>query len=206
MQLENHFRVAAPVEDAWRLLNDVPEVVPCMPGAELVEVIGENAWKAALQVKLGPIALRFLADVTREQRDEATKRVVLAINAREARGRGNAEATITSTVVPEDRGVRVDVVTELVLRGPVAQYGGGVVVDVASRLTEQFAERIAAKLETAALPADAGQRVSEPGLLSATRPTAAPVGGLRLLVGALLRSLLRKWRRDRPHGRVPGAL
>ena len=69
-----------------------------MPGAELVEAVGENAWKAKLHVKLGPIALQFLADVVREEMDEADGRAVLAVTAREAKGRGSADATIESRV------------------------------------------------------------------------------------------------------------
>ena len=62
MQLENSFEVDAPADAAWALLNDVPAVVPCMPGAELVDVASEDAWRAKLHVKLGPIALQFVAD------------------------------------------------------------------------------------------------------------------------------------------------
>lgn len=171
MRLENSFEVTAPVEAAWRLLNDVPAVVPCMAGAELVEVAGENAWKAKLRVKLGPIALQFLADVTREQMDETAGRVVLAAKAREAKGRGSAEATIESTLTATGNGTRVDIATELTLHGAVAQYGRGVVADVASRLTTQFAECIAAKLADAPV---AEQK---------------PIGGIRLVLGALVRRL-----------------
>ena len=180
MRLENGFEVVAPVDAAWRLLNDVPNVVPCMPGAELTEVVDENTWKAGLHVKLGPIALRFVADVRREQIDEAAGRVVLAVKAREAKGRGNAEATIESTLAPTRSGTRVAIVTELELRGAVAQYGRGIVADVASRLTAQFAECIAGKLGNA--PAVAA--VADP----------APIGGLRLVLGALWRSLFRRSR------------
>jgi carbon monoxide dehydrogenase subunit G len=174
VRLENSFEVAAPVDAAWRLLNDVPEVVPCMPGAELVEVTGENAWKARLHVKLGPIALQFLTDVTREHMDEAAGRVVLATNAREAKGRGSAEATIESTLAAVAGGTRVDIATELTLRGAVAQYGRGVVADVASRLTTQFADCIAAKLADAPV---AEQK---------------PIGGIRLVLGAVLRRLFHR--------------
>lgn len=174
MRLENSFEVAAPVDAAWRLLNDVPAVVPCMPGAELVEVAGENAWKAKLHVKLGPIALQFLTDVTREQMDEAAGRVVLAAKAREAKGRGSAEATIESTLGAVGGGTRVDIATELTLHGAVAQYGRGVVADVASRLTTQFAECIAARL--------ADVPVVEQ----------KPIGGIRLVLGALMRRLFRR--------------
>src|SRR5262249_30708524 len=65
MRLENSFDVAAPPETAWALLMDVPRVIPCMPGAELVETLGEDAWKARMRVKLGPISLAFLTDVKR---------------------------------------------------------------------------------------------------------------------------------------------
>jgi uncharacterized protein len=146
MRLENSFDVPAPPDRAWRLLNDVPAVVPCMPGAELEETLGENAWKATLRVKLGPIALQFTADVTREQMDEQAGRVVLAVKAREVRNRGSAEATIESTLAAQDGGTRVAIVTELTLRGTVAQYGRGIVPDVARNLTAQFADCIASKL------------------------------------------------------------
>ena len=176
MRVENAFDVPASVDEAWRLLNDVPEIVPCMPGAELVEVVGDDAWKAKLHIRLGPIALQFLADVTREQVDETAHRAVLAVKAREAKGRGSAEATIESSLAAAEAGTHVALVTELALRGAVAQYGRGVVADVASRLTAQFAECIAAKLVAA--PA-------------APPPEAAPIGGLRLVLGAFWRSLFR---------------
>lgn len=180
MRLENSFEVPASVEQSWLLLNDVPSVVPCMPGAELVEVVGENMWKAKLHVKLGPIALQFLADIARQQMDEAAGRVVLGAKAREAKGRGSAEATIESTLVASNGGTRVDIVTELELRGAVAQYGRGVVADVASRLAAQFADCIAGKLADA--PSRSLEPVAEP----------APIGGLRLLLGAFWRSLFRR--------------
>jgi len=179
MRIENAFDVPASVDEAWRLLNDVPAVVPCMPGAELVEVVGDNAWKAKLHVKLGPIALQFLADVTRQQTDDAAHRAVLAVKAREAKGRGSAEATIESALAAAGEGTHVALATELALKGAVAQYGRGVVADVASRLTAQFAECIAGKL--AAAP-------GEP----AAAPEPKPIGGLSLVLGALWRRILRR--------------
>jgi carbon monoxide dehydrogenase subunit G len=187
MRLENSFEVPASVEQSWRVLNDVPSVVPCMPGAELVEVVDEHTWKAKLHVKLGPIALQFLADIEREQMDEAGGRVVLGAKAREAKGRGGAEATIESTLAAVSAGTRVDIVTELTLTGAVAQYGRGVVADVASRLTAQFADCIAGKL--------AESPSSSPSSVPADEP--APIGGLRLLLGAFWRSLFRRSRRTK---------
>lgn len=181
MRLENSFEVDAPVDAAWRLLNDVPAVLPCMPGAELVEVVSGDAWKAKLHVKLGPISMQFLADVSRDVVDETGRRVVLATRAREAKGRGSAEATIESSVSDAGAGTRVDLVTELELRGAVAQYGRPVVAEVAASLTRQFAECLAGKL--ADVPDASEPRQPE-------RP--APVGGFRLLLTALWRAMRRR--------------
>ncbi len=176
MRLENSFEVAAPAEVAWRLLTDVPQVAPCMPGLEAVEVVGENAWRATMRVKLGPISLQFVTDLERRELDEAAGRAILAASAREARGRGRAEATIESVLHPTSGGTRVDLVTELTLHGAVAQYGRGIVADVASRLTTQFAECIERRLTAADVP-------------TAPQPQ-APIGGLRLFLGAVWRRLV----------------
>ena len=182
MRLENSFVVDAPLEDAWRLLNDVPAVLPCMPGAELLEIDGDDAWKAALAVKLGPIALRFLADITRDRSDAAERHVVLTIAARETKGRGSARATIDSNASETGTGTRVDIVTELTLQGVVAQHGRGIVADVAARLTEQFAGCVAEKL---AGPNIVGDRASP-------NVPPRPIGGFRLLLAAIGRALMRR--------------
>ena len=180
MQLENRFEVAVPPEAAWNLLNDVPKVLPCMPGAELTEVVDEDRWKARLQVRLGPISLQFLADVSRETADAEHHRAVLSVDAREAKGRGTANATITSTVEDAAGGSSVSIVTDLALRGPLTQYGSVVVAPVAEQLTAQFAACIAKQL-------------AEPSETTSSTDVAQPepIGGLRLLLAALWRSLTR---------------
>ena len=190
MRLENAFEVPAPPEEAWALLNDVPRVVPCMPGAELTEVVDDNTWKATMHVKLGPIALQFGTDITREEVDEAAKRVVLDAKARELKGRGGARARIESSLSEVEGGTNVTIVTDLSLQGAVAQYGRRIVADVSAQLTKQFAECLASKLEAPGVDGPA-PAVGEP---SAVRP----VGGLRLGLGALWRSLVGLLRRRRP--------
>src|SRR3954452_2526911 len=98
-----------------------------MPGAELTETVGENAWRGVVHVKLGPMALQFGTDVERRERDDAAHRVVLLTKAREVRGRGNAQATIESRLRGDGARTSVDIVTELSLQGAVAQFGRGIV-------------------------------------------------------------------------------
>jgi hypothetical protein len=197
VRLENSFAVPASPERTWALLNDVPRVVPNMPGAELTEVVDATTWKATMHVKLGPIALQFATDVRREVSDESALRTTLAIKARELKGRGGATATIESSLDADGSGTRVTIVTELQMQGAVAQYGRGVVPDVAGQLVDQFAANLAGQLresDGAAVAGGAeatgeGPRTAPAG---AADPVAvAPIGGLRLILRAIARSLLR---------------
>ncbi len=189
MRIESSFEVAVPPERAWDVLMDVPTVIPCMPGTELTEVVDDRTWKAKMTVKLGPIGLQFATDVTREETDEQAWKARLSAKARETKGRGAGQATIDSTLTPVDGGTRVDVVTELRLSGTVAQYGRGMVEDVSSRLVSDFADCLRTKLE--------GEKPAEGAPAAAPAP-AKPVGGLRLGLGALLRALVRPFRRKKP--------
>jgi carbon monoxide dehydrogenase subunit G len=183
MKIENSFEVPAPPEEAWALLMDVPRVIPCMPGTELTETVDDTHWKAKMSVKLGPISLLFATDVARESADEATRTSKLSANAREAKGRGSARATIESSLATTDGGTRVDVVTDLALTGPVAQYGRGMVQDVAAQLTQQFADCLQRQLSTPA-PAEGVAAPPPP-------PPTKPIGGISLFLGALIRSARR---------------
>jgi uncharacterized protein len=184
MRLENSFEVPASPEQAWELLLDVPRIIPCMPGATLDETVDDANWKATMAVKLGPISLSFKTDVRRDEADEAARRAKLSAKAREARGRGNASATIESSLTPQDGGTRVDIVTDLQLAGAVAQYGRGLVQDVSSQLVDQFADCL--KTQLVANPGEAADAVEA---------RSAPVSGLRLGLTALRRSLRRLLRR-----------
>lgn len=194
MQLENSFEVPASPEAAWELLMDVERIVPCMPGAELKEVVDENTFKAVMHVKLGPISLQFSTDISRTEVDEDALRLTMVAKARETRGKGGAQATIRSTLTPVESGTRVELLTDLTMSGAVAQYGRGVVADVSAQLTQRFAECIAAQLATAPLHGLSANGAS-PEALAPPSPQVEPVGGLGLALGALWRALLGLFRR-----------
>jgi carbon monoxide dehydrogenase subunit G len=198
VRIENSFDVAATPEAAWALLMDVPRVIPCMPGAELVETVDEESWKARMRVKLGPISLAFLTDVKRDEVDEAARRVKLAASAREERGRGAASATIESSLSANGGTTTVSTVTELTLTGAVAQYGRGLVQDVSAQLLRQFAACLESQLAVSAPVAD-GEPAPEP---PPAPPPQKPVSGLRLGLGALWRSFLGLFRRGSRDGKV----
>ncbi|HXF36599.1 MAG TPA: SRPBCC family protein, partial [Actinomycetota bacterium] len=92
MLIENEFEVPAPVDRLWEHLLDVERVAPCMPGAELTEVVDDRTWKGKVNVKFGPVSLSFAGTVTMEERDDAAHRVVLKAQGMEQKGKGAASA------------------------------------------------------------------------------------------------------------------
>ena len=185
VRIETVFEVPAAPDAAWALLTDVPRIVPCLPGAELERTVDQSTWKILQRVKLGPISLQFRSDITRTEMNETHRRAVLSVNAKEVRGRGGADATIESSLAPAGGGTRVTVVTDLSLRGAVAQYGRPVVGSVAEELTKQFATCLASML----------QGGNSAGSASAAAPATAvaePIGGLRLFLAALWQKYVRR--------------
>lgn len=189
MKLENSFEVTASPEAAWDLLMDMPRVIPCMPGAELVETIDESHWKARMRVKLGPISLSFLTDVTREEVDETGHRVVLGARAREERGRGAATATIESSLASAEGRTQVMTVTDLALTGKAAQFGRGLIQDVTAQLLQSFADCLEQHLVTQP------ENSSSAGAAAVPEPVPPrPVSGLALGAAAMRNMLARHTR------------
>lgn len=149
MELSNAFDVAAPIDRAWRVLTDLERIAPCLPGAQLQEVEGDE-YRGVIKVKVGPVTAQYKGKATFVERDEAAGRAVLSADGRDTRGQGNASATITAQLTPSDAGTHVVVDTDLKVTGKVAQFGRGVMADVSAKLMAQFVEN----LETTVLADD----------------------------------------------------
>jgi carbon monoxide dehydrogenase subunit G len=137
MELTNDFRVDLPVDQAWAILTDVERIAPCMPGAQLQEVEGDD-YRGIVKVKVGPITAQYKGQATFVERDVDKHVAVLRAEGRETRGQGNANATITATLTSDGEGTAVTVVTDLTVTGKVAQFGRGVMADVSAKLLGQF--------------------------------------------------------------------
>jgi len=127
------------------VLTDIPRVAPCLPGAELKSVEGDE-YKGIVKVKVGPITAQYAGVARFIEQDEAAGRAVLSAEGRDTRGAGNARATITATLTPDGDGTQVSVVTDLDVTGRVAQFGRGVLADVSAKLMEQFADCLSEQL------------------------------------------------------------
>jgi carbon monoxide dehydrogenase subunit G len=151
MELMNSFRVGLPVDQAWAVLTDVERIAPCLPGAQLQEVEGDE-YRGIVKVKVGPITAQYKGKATFEQLDTENHRAVLRAEGRDTRGQGNANATITATLTADGDGTAVEVVTDLAITGRVAQFGRGTLADVSTKLLNQFVDC----LETTVMAGPAG--------------------------------------------------
>lgn len=181
MQLENRFTVPVPAEDAWRILLDVRRVAPCLPGATLGDVDGDE-FTGNVKVKVGPVMLTYKGQARFAQRDDAARSVVIEAAGRETRGSGTAAATVTARLTELGGTTEVHVVTDLNVTGKPAQFGRGVLVDLSTKLIDQFAQRLAAEVQagggaepvpdttpTSPQPAEAIDLLSTAGLPAAKR-------------------------------------
>ena len=59
MEFDNSFEVPLPPAEAWAVLMDIRRIAPCMPGAELTDVVDDKTYKGKIAVRLGPVSLAF---------------------------------------------------------------------------------------------------------------------------------------------------
>jgi carbon monoxide dehydrogenase subunit G len=145
VQLENSFTVPVPIDEAWRVLMDIERIAPCMPGAALDSVTGDD-FTGRVKVKLGPINLTYQGKASFIERDETAHKAVIDARGKDQRGNGTAAAIVTATLAPEGSVTRVDVLTDLNITGRPAQFGRGVMTDVGNKLLGQFADKLSAQL------------------------------------------------------------
>ena len=168
MKFDNEFTVQAPIDEVWTTLLDVERVAPCMPGAEVLERSGENAYKVGIRVKVGPISMLYRGQVEITERDDASHRATMRAKAREARGQGTADAHVHMRLAEQPEGSHATLETDLQLSGRAAAMGRGVIGDVAENLVATFAGNLAGML--AGKPAGA----EAPGQAEAPAAAAAP--------------------------------
>jgi carbon monoxide dehydrogenase subunit G len=180
MEFDNSFEVPLPVDETWKLLMDIRRIAPCLPGAELTEVIDDRTYKGKVGVRLGPVSLAFAGTVKFDEIDDAAHRAKISAQGSDAKGRGAANATATFHLEPVTGGSKVLVHTHLTLSGAVAQYGRGVgIIQItAAQIITQFANNLKAQFAPTAVPASsapaAASSVPSPAAASGAPPAPAP--------------------------------
>jgi len=173
MQLHHEFTLPIPADQAWAALLDVERIAPCMPGATLDRVDGDE-FSGRVTLKVGPLKLTYRGDARIAEKDERAHRLVIAAAGREARGSGTAEATVTVSLEPVEGGTRVALATDLALTGRPAQFGRGLVNEVGGSIIGQFADRLSHEMQNGGGPRQQLTEAPEPAPLAA--PGGAPIG------------------------------
>jgi carbon monoxide dehydrogenase subunit G len=145
MKIANEFTVSAPIEQAWDVLSDLEQVVPLMPGAALVGRDGDD-YLGTVKVKVGPVTSEFTGKVHFVERSRDQHRAVIDGKGKEARGTGNAAATVTTQLHEAGERTRVTVDTDLKIVGKLAQFGSGMLQQVSEKLLSQFVDSLETKL------------------------------------------------------------
>jgi carbon monoxide dehydrogenase subunit G len=142
MDFENTFTVKAPIDGVYAALLDLERVAPAMPGAQVLEKSGDDSYKVAIKVKLGPVSMTYRGDVTIVDKDPAAHRATLEVKAKEARGQGTATAKVELSLVEQGDETVGTMKAHVQLTGKAAAMGRGVIEDVSSRLVQTFANNL----------------------------------------------------------------
>jgi uncharacterized protein len=168
MEFEHSFTIPVPPDKAWDVLLDVRRVAPCMPGAAVDSVDGDDI-TGHVRVKVGPITMTYAGHARFVDRDPAAHTVTLEASGKESRGTGTASATVHAALHGEngqDGHTTVTMNTILHVTGRPAQMGRGVLADVSGKLVERFAANLAEQLAAAGAPSGdttAGDAVAQDG-------------------------------------------
>ena len=198
MQLDSTFAVTAPIEQVWRTLMDFEKVAGCVPGAEVLNKLSEDAYQVGMLVKLGPVTMQYKGQMEVVERDEAGHRAVLKGQAKEARGQGTAQATAQLQLVEDAGTTRGSVSAEVALSGRAAAMGQGVIGSVTDQMMVQFAQNLQAMLNepgpAAAAPAGSSAVPATP-MPATRRPAAADSLDALALARGMIETQLREPRR-----------
>ncbi len=168
MLITTDFEVAQPVDEVWAFFDDIPQVAACLPGAELTDEVGPDAYQGKVAIRMGPVKLQFAGTATIKERDDEAKRMVVDAAGADEKGRGQAAMLLTAALSAAGGGTRVEVTQDLQLSGAAAQYGRGMVADVTAVLMKDFSRNLQDRMT--APPAGARRRRDHHG-----RPRQRPV-------------------------------
>jgi carbon-monoxide dehydrogenase small subunit len=204
LEIKQTFTVARPLPEVWALFQDVPTVAGCMPGAELIADKGDGLYQGKVSIKLGPFGAAFEGEA-KVTPDEANHTGHVEGKGTDKRGGSRSKLVMDYRLAEVPGGTSVDVVADIQLVGPIAQFGRtGIVNETANVLIRQFVQNVEAKLAASAPPADVAAEpavatssvaaAASPSLSPRPAPASAPANSISVfsLLGAVIASWFRR--------------
>jgi carbon monoxide dehydrogenase subunit G len=145
MQFDNSFSVRAEIADVFAAVGDIEQVVPCVPGATVVERRGEDVWEVALKAQLGPLWRNYFGTITVHERDASAHRMVMTNRARNARGKPVGSARIEIGLTELGSHTNVSVYSRVSV--PDGALAEKTINDSASKQMREFSENLRALVE-----------------------------------------------------------
>jgi len=183
MKFENTFEVEAPIDEVYATLLDVERVAPCVPGAEVIEKSGDDAYTIAIKVRVGPISMTYRGNVEIVERDDANHRAVMHARARETRGQGTADARVDLSLVEDGSKTKGTMVADVQLAGRAAAMGRGVIQDVSAKIVSTFSSNLEAMLGGEGAAAEEPAAAAAPAPAPAAAPLAADAPAVESATG-----------------------
>ena len=143
MEFNNSFTVDKPIDEVWSTMLDLERVVPCVPGATILEKTGENALKAEVKIKLGAMSMNYSGPAEIVERDDTSHHAVMNARAQEAGGQGNADAKVSMQLNAAGEGTEVALNSQINVTGKAAQMGEGVIGAVTEGMIKEFSDNLA---------------------------------------------------------------
>lgn len=166
MELTNAFTVDLPVDETFRTLEQLDRVMPCVPGGAIERVDGDD-YHGIVKIKVGPVSAKYAGVARFVEKNAQAHRAVIRAAGKDVGGQGQVEALFTVTLTEQGQGTRVQVNTDLDLSGRVAQFGRGIVADVAGKILTRFAKNLQAELASGSLAAAGSQAATGNGQAAA---------------------------------------
>ncbi len=143
MEFDNSFAVSKPIDEVWTTMVDLERVVPCVPGATVLEKTGDRAVDAEVKIKLGSMSMNYSGPAEIVEQDDAAHRAVMNARAKEAGGQGNADAKVSMQLGEQGGGTEVALHSTIEVTGKAAQMGEGVISAVTEGMIKEFAQNLA---------------------------------------------------------------
>jgi uncharacterized protein len=178
IELDNSFTVPVPPEQAWDVLLDVERIAPCMPGASVTSVEGDQI-EGQVKVKLGPLSLTYKGTAKFTEKDEASHTIAIEATGKETRGAGTASANVQASLKPDDAGTLVSIHTSLNVTGRPAQFGRSLLPEVSGKLIGEFASNLAALIEADSATGTESAESGDAESGHSTAATAAPAPAVK---------------------------
>ena len=169
MQLTGEYRIPAPRERVWEMLNDPDVLRASIPGCQSLEAEGSDKFKAKVTAKVGPVKATFNGEVTLEDLNPPESYRIVGEGKGGVAGFAKGGADIQLAEDGEETLLSYQV--EAQVGGKLAQIGNRLIDSTARKMADDFFSRFVAIVESGEKAAASSPAPSD----GSPEPLASPI-------------------------------